>query len=40
MLHISRMSSEKEKALGLSQLRVRLFAHTNSWNVNGTPNLQ
>jgi len=29
------MSLEKERALGLPQLGVRLFADSNSWNVNG-----
>jgi len=33
------MSSEKDAASGLSQLGVRLFAESNSWTVNVTPNL-
>jgi len=28
-----------EAALGLPHLRVRYLADSNSWNVNGTPNL-
>jgi len=31
------MSSEKEAALGISQLGVRFLADSNSWNVNGKP---
>jgi len=31
------MSLEKETALGLPQLSLRLFADSNSWNVDGKP---
>jgi len=34
------MSSEKEAALGLPQLGLRLIADSNSWIVNATPNLK
>jgi len=38
--HITYMSSEKEAALGLPQLGLRLIADSNSWIVNATPNLK
>ena len=34
------MSSEKETALCLPRLGVKFLADSNSWNVNGTPNLR
>jgi len=34
------MFSEKEAGLGLPQLDVRFLADSNSWNVNGTPNVR
>jgi len=39
MIHATYTSSEKEAALGLSQLGVSFLADSNSWNVNGTTNL-
>jgi len=37
--YIKSMSSEKEAALGLSQLGLTYLADSNRWNVNGTPDL-
>ena len=34
------MISEKEAALCLPQLDVRFLTDSNSWNVNGTPNVR
>jgi len=34
------MFSEKEAALRLPQLYVRFLTDSNSWNVNGTPNVR
>jgi len=34
------MYSEKEMTLGLSRLGVRFLDGSNSWNVNGTPNVR
>jgi len=34
------MSSDKETALCLYRLGVKFLADSNSWNVNGTPNLR
>jgi len=36
-LNVTYMASEKEAALGLPQLGLRLLADSNSWNVNGKP---
>jgi len=35
MIHATYMSSEKDAALGLPQLGLRLIADSSSWNVNG-----
>jgi len=40
MPHISRISSEKEAALGQPQLGVKFLADSGIWIVNGTPNLK
>jgi len=34
------MFSEKEAALRLHQLDVRFLADSNSWNMNGMPNVR
>ena len=40
MIHATYMSSQKESALGLPQLGLRYLSDSNSWNVNGTTNLE
>jgi len=39
MIHATYMSSEKEAALGLTELCMRFLADSNSWKANGTPNV-
>jgi len=39
-IYIRHMYSEKEMTLGLSRLGVRFLDGSNSWNVNGTPNVR
>jgi len=34
------MSSEKKAAVGLPGQSLRFLADSNSWNVNGTPNIR
>jgi len=40
MHHVYCMFSEMEAALGLPKLGVTFLANSNSWNVNGMPNLR
>jgi len=38
--YIAYMSLYKDATLGLPQQGVRLLADSNTWNMNGTPNLR
>jgi len=40
LLHATYMFPEKKANLGLPQPDVRFLTDSNSWNVNGTPNLR